>query len=619
MSAKYSKMTVAELKKELNKRGLEESGLKAALVKRLVDDDEGGAEEAEAEEVEAEPEVESTGKRKSTRAASKTPAKAKAKKKAKSNKGKEEEEEEEEDDEEEDAIAAESKPESHTKKAAEALRAAAEAEKKKGKAKGVPKPDELAPRGTTVFEDYDCMLNQTNIGQNNNKFYRIQVLQQGASYSLWTHWGRVGERGQFSNKPMGTNSATAVSAFEKQFKSKTSNDWNKRDKFTPKSGKYTLIEMSYEDDEPSAGDLVALPAEPSKPKKIRKCTLDPKVKELVDLIFDHDMFKEALTAMKIDTNKMPLGKISKTQIAKGYEILEEMMQVVNGGRGSTLSELSSRFYTAIPHSFGRMVPPVINTQEKIKEKIDLLNVLGDIEIAQSLQKGKDAKEANIEEIDHPADANYKLLDSDLEPLDPKQDKEEWDFIQKYADNTSAGWRKGKLLDVYRVNRRTEGPRFKSHDKLKNRKLLWHGTKMPVIVAILKGGLRIMPHSGGRVGAGLYFASEHSKSAGYVGTTQKNIGVMFLNEVALGEEKHITKDDCTLKAAPPGYDCVIAQGRTEPDPKEDIVFKFEGKDVVVPQGKPIQRAQYNNSNFSQTEYLVYKESQVRVRYLLKFQF
>jgi len=104
-------------------------------------------------------------------------------------------------------------------------------EKKKGKGKGVPKPDELAPRGSVVFGEYDCMLNQTNIGQNNNKFYRIQVLQSGGSYSLWTHWGRVGERGQFSNKPMGGNSASAVSAFEKQFKSKTSNDWNKRDKF----------------------------------------------------------------------------------------------------------------------------------------------------------------------------------------------------------------------------------------------------------------------------------------------------------------------------------------------------------------------------------------------------
>ena len=38
--------------------------------------------------------------------------------------------------------------------------------------------------------------------------------------------------------------------------------------------------------------------------------------------------------------------------------------------------------------------------------------------------------------------------------------------------------------------------------------------MAVVAAILKSGLRIMPHSGGRVGRGIYFASENSKSAGY---------------------------------------------------------------------------------------------------------
>lgn len=47
-----------------------------------------------------------------------------------------------------------------------------------------------------------------------------------------------------------------------------------------------------------------------------------------------------------------------------------------------------------------------------------------------------------------------------------------------------------------------------------RRLLWHGTNVAVVAAVLKTGLRIMPHSGGRVGKGIYLASEHSKSAGY---------------------------------------------------------------------------------------------------------
>ena len=33
--------------------------------------------------------------------------------------------------------------------------------------------------------------------------------------------------------------------------------------------------------------------------------------------------------------------------------------------------------------------------------------------------------------------------------------------------------------------------------------MWHGTNVAVVVAILKTGLRIMPHSGGRVGKGIY--------------------------------------------------------------------------------------------------------------------
>ncbi len=56
-------------------------------------------------------------------------------------------------------------------------------------------------------------------------------------------------------------------------------------------------------------------------------------------------------------------------------------------------------------------------------------------------------------------------------------------------------------------------RFKAYDAIINRRLLWYGTNMAAVAAILKSGLRIMAHSGGLMGKGLYFASECSKSAG----------------------------------------------------------------------------------------------------------
>lgn len=44
---------------------------------------------------------------------------------------------------------------------------------------------------------------------------------------------------------------------------------------------------------------------------------------------------------------------------------------------------------------------------------------------------------------------------------------------------------------------------------------------------------------------------------------RNTCIMFLNEVALGKTKEIVMDDRTLKKAPPGFDSVVARGRTEP--------------------------------------------------------
>ncbi len=55
-----------------------------------------------------------------------------------------------------------------------------------------------------------------------------------------------------------------------------------------------------------------------------------------------------------------------------------------------------------------------------------------------------------------------------------------------------------------------------------------------------------------------------------------------------------------------------------DPKLDTTLDYDGKKVTIPQGKPIQQPKWKNSDFSQSEYLIYKESQNRIRYLLKLQ-
>ena len=56
-----------------------------------------------------------------------------------------------------------------------------------------------------------------------------------------------------------------------------------------------------------------------------------------------------------------------------------------------------------------------------------------------------------------------------------------------------------------------------------------------------------------------------------------------------------------------------------DSSKDTQIVLEGNTVIVPQGKPVRDPKFSSSNFSQSEYLVYKESQARIRYLLKLRF
>lgn len=481
--------------------------------------------------------------------------------------------------------------------------------------------DSLCPlkNKAKVVDDWDAMLNQTNIGANNNKYYVIQLLESGGKYYTWTRWGRVGEPGQ--NAMLGNGTIEdARKNFEAKFRDKTGNAWANRASFSPKAGKYTLIEIERSaeaaakaaevEEKLRAIDQEAAKLQP-KPKGVAPSRLHPSLEQFMTLIFNHDMFKGAMASFDIDVKKMPLGQITKSQVQKGYEVLEELQTAIQSGGARSINDLSSRFYTLIPHAFGRKVPPPISTLDLLQKKFDMLNVLNDIEIALGMQK-KDARaEAEEDLLPHPADENYKKLNAHLEWVDPAH--REFDIVKTYMEQTAANGFKLRLVDLFRVDRKGERDRFAAHEHLKERKLLWHGTNVAVVAAIIGSGLRIMPHSGGRVGKGIYLASENGKSVYYVGWSGPT-GVMFLAEAALGREHTITRDDSSLKAPPKGYDCIVARGHTEPDPKHDVECEFEGKKVIVPQGKPI-KSSYTKSSFSQSEYLVYQESQVRLRYVL----
>lgn len=70
------------------------------------------------------------------------------------------------------------------------------------KGKGVVDPYFTMASTCRVVEDngkvWQCTLNQTNVGDNNNKFYVIQLLKEEGlpKFYVFTRWGRVGVPGQ---------------------------------------------------------------------------------------------------------------------------------------------------------------------------------------------------------------------------------------------------------------------------------------------------------------------------------------------------------------------------------------------------------------------------------------
>lgn len=60
---------------------------------------------------------------------------------------------------------------------------------------------------------------QTNVGNNNNKYYIIQLLEETGknAYYVWQRWGRVGYKGQTNLVATGGDLDKAKQAFTKKW------------------------------------------------------------------------------------------------------------------------------------------------------------------------------------------------------------------------------------------------------------------------------------------------------------------------------------------------------------------------------------------------------------------
>lgn len=476
------------------------------------------------------------------------------------------------------------------------------------------------PREWMVHKDYDAMLNQTNIDRNNNKFYLLQVLKHVSSplYMTWFRWGRVGVTGQMKAAYKGPSEQSAIDTFERKFQDKAEVRWADRYTASYRPGVYQFIERDYSDDNKKGGSS----GDGEEKKEIIKLDdskLDPRLQKLVSMISDQSMMRQQMIEIGYDANKLPLGKLSKRTIKMGYDVLtriaEELKKPVPSRQ--VLVSLSNEFYTIIPHEFGFSTPPIIGNDVMLKQKVSMVEALGEIEVATHLME--ESKEIDTE---HPIDKTYKKLKCKLTPID--KDSDTWKMIETYVTNTQAAThaRKPKVVDIFEIDREGETERFCNggFDKFSERYLLWHGSRLTNFVGIPSQGLRIAPPeapvTGYMFGKGVYFADMVSKSANYCTTNNEMEGCILLCEVAIGKPRELYQSDYYASNLPNGYHSTKGVGGTHPDPSKTITLD-DG--VKVPLGKGIKFNPPPGKHLSllYNEYIVYDVAQIRMRYIIRF--
>ena len=188
----------------------------------------------------------------------------------------------------------------------------------------------------------------SNCANNNNKYYIIQVLKEKASkrFLYYTRYGRVGEDGVSNMEPNSLEQA------EKQYHSTYA-------KKTAASKGYMKVDMDMGVPGKSSVKTTIVKVEDT---KYVKSSLDSKVQTFIKFIFDKDLMEKSVSQAGYDVKKLPLGQLSEETVKEGYSYLRQIEAILNqikkgkfklSAKKAELSTLSGKFYTFIPHDFGR--------------------------------------------------------------------------------------------------------------------------------------------------------------------------------------------------------------------------------------------------------------------------
>lgn len=455
-------------------------------------------------------------------------------------------------------------------------------------------------------------LGMTDLSKGTNSYYEIQLIEKDSKdvWFVFRKWGRVGTTIGGTKLERFESVSRALKSFNELYTERTGNKWEDRIKFVKQPGKYYPLDIDF-----GAGDDSSSKTS-SGGKKVKKVDysktkLSKPVAQLMELLFDVRAMELSLKELEIDTEKMPLGKLSEQHLKEAYSVLSQIQDILKSPNPnqSHLLGLNNEFYTKIPHSIkAGLAPPTIDSIRLLDKKREMLDQLLELQASSKLINKRP------DDIEDPLSYYYQKLNCGCAPLDA--DSKEWSLISKYIQNTHAITHNTYSLSLISIYSLSKDDGFQTG---KNRQLLWHGSRLSNFAGILSSGLRIAPPeapvTGYMFGKGVYFADLVSKSANYCHATPENpYALLLLSEVVLGLEFELTRAKF-IEKLPKGYQSCKGVGESMPDPNAAEYLK----DVKVPLGRIVKNSTVKETELLYNEFIVYDTQQIKMRYLVMVKF
>lgn len=436
-------------------------------------------------------------------------------------------------------------------------------------------------------------LNFTDINENSNKFYNIEIqVADPTQVRVFTVYGRLGAPNPAKEVRVCRDVDHAEEVVAKIIKDKTKKGY-KEVKLVKADVGSEIGKLKIEQNQIK---IESLEKAGIKIEEKEKSSLHPEVQSLVRSLFGSTtQFIEA----NLDTKKCPLGQLSLDQILKGKDILEQARILTHQPSKDVqaLNDLTSEYYSNIPHVLPRIIQADIlrlDNDQKIDRCYDILDVFCD---AKNIEK--------VLSVNSGIDSQYLTLNATINYIEPNDPIYNW--VEQMVLNTRAKNHsflgKIKVHRIFNIKRSGEDNYFnetiesfskecckqvapnvlrpfikerpdldKTASDLYNRANvlpLWHGTRKANIIGITTRGLLIRPsgviYTGAAYGNGIYWAINSSKSINYCDIKgsywacgNNKTAYLFLADVALGNNKIVHKTGFYTKANIKPFHSVFAK-------------------------------------------------------------